>query len=140
MFRRESITVYSTGFFYTENITEPIRGIVAETAVTFGMVNILLRHTTGSVMLMEHEAGVLVDIKDALERFLPADLEMFHHARGVDRNGRAHVLSSLFNSSLSVPIEEGAPILGEYQDIVFVDFQPERNAREIMVTVMGEGA
>lgn len=140
IFRRESLTVYSTGYFYTENVTDQVNELVGATGVHEGIVNVLLRHTTGAMVLMEHEAGVLADIRDALERFLPPDLEMYHHDRGVDRNGHAHVLSSLFNGSLSIPVESGAIVLGEYQDIVFIDFQPERNAREITVTIMGEPA
>lgn len=137
-FQREVVTVYSTGYFYTENITEPIKHIIEASGIDLGMVNVLLRHTTGAVLLMEHEAGALVDIKDTLERFLPPDQRMFHHSRGVDENGHAHVLSSLFNGSITVPIESGAPVLGEFQDIVFIDFQPEQTTREIDVTVVGE--
>ena len=138
MITRRMLPIHSTGFLYSENITERVDRVVYESGVEAGLVNVVLQHTTGAVLLMEHETGVLVDVEHALERFLPGDTEMFHHRRGVDLNGRAHVLSSLFSSTVTLPVEDRKTVRGEFQDVVFVDFQPDKTMREIMVTIMGD--
>jgi secondary thiamine-phosphate synthase enzyme len=134
---RESITVLSDGLYYTEILTDQVHRKIEDAQVETGFVNLLVQHTTSALLLVEHEAGIIMDIKDALQRLLPSSGEFFHHHRGVDRNGAGHVLSALFNGTLTIPVLEGEMILGTYQEIMFMDFQPERTERSVAVTIMG---
>mgnify|MGYP006292573243 CR=1 FL=1 len=135
----ETITVCSDGEYYSENITDAVQEIVERSGVIDGSAIVFLKHTTGALMLLEHEIGVLVDIEDTLEAVVRHKDEYLHHLRKVDNNGKAHVLNSMLNSSAAVPIQSGRLGLGEFQDIVFMDFQPRRVEREINVTVTGIG-
>lgn len=135
-----SLTVYSMGEFYSELLTEDLKELVAESGITEGVANILTAHSTSAVLLMEHEAGILVDIEETLESFRLRGTAFHHHTRKVDTNGRAHVLSALFNGSVSIPIQNGTMSLGEFQDVVFWDFQAIPKARTVMISVMGEEA
>ena len=71
-------------------------------------------------MLYEQEAGVMVDLEDAMNRLFPDDLAYMHHVREVDDNGCSHVRSAFLNSSLTVPIIDGDLALGKYQEIIVV--------------------
>ena len=84
-------------------------------------------------MLVEHEAGILVDIEDALEWILSEKKEMKHHLRGFDLNGRAHVLAGIMGNSVTIPVIEGSLALGTFQEILFWDFQPEQKTRIVLV-------
>lgn len=135
----ETITVCSEGEYYSENITDTVQEAVHRSQVTEGTTIVFLRHTTGALMLLEHEIGILVDIEDTLEELVRHKSEFLHHLRKVDNNGKGHVLNSILNSSLAIPIHAGRLNLGEYQDIIFMDFQPLRLEREINVTITGIG-
>lgn len=136
--KSQKLTIYSSGLYYTEILTDRIQRIVTELEVRMGCVNLVLQHTTSALMLIEHEAGIILDLKSILQKLVPRDGEYYHHRRGVDQNGAGHVLSALLNRTLSIPIVNGFLLLGTYQEIMFMDFQPEETARVLAVTMYGE--
>ncbi len=132
------MTIDSDGGFATFVITEEARALVAASGVREGLLSVYFRHTTGAVMIVEHEAGFLVDLEETLERLVPLDARYRHHLVGYDRNGAIHVRSALLCSSVSIPVHEGDVLLGTYQDIMVLDMQRERAPRSIVLQVMGE--
>lgn len=135
---RELLTIYSNGLYYSEILTDRIQQLVTDRRVSAGFVNVILQHTTSALMLVEHEAGILMDLKRVLEKMAPDEHPYHHHLRGVDENGAGHVLSALFNKTLTVPVDRGELLLGTYQEIMFMDFQPERTERIVAITIIGE--
>ena len=140
MIRTREITVESRGNFETVHITDMVRDCVAEAGVSEGSVLVFYRHTTGALLMVEHEIGLLSDLKELLERIAPIEAEWRHHRRGYDQNGGAHLRSALLSSSLTVPILEGELLLGTYQEILLADFDPlvEPRTRKLIVQVAGE--
>ncbi|MFW6228648.1 MAG: secondary thiamine-phosphate synthase enzyme YjbQ [Alkalispirochaeta sp.] len=134
---RNLITVLSDGLYYTEILTDQVQHKIEKAGIQAGFVNLLVQHTTSAVLLVEHEAGIIMDIKEALKKLLPESGKFYHHQRGVDHNGAGHVLSALFNGTLTIPIIDGEMVLGTYQEIMFMDFQPERTERTVAVTIIG---
>jgi secondary thiamine-phosphate synthase enzyme len=134
----EKLTLLSEGDFYTINITEQVRAVVAASGIMEGSVLVFFQHTTGAVMIVEHEAGILVDLENTLERMVPSDGDYEHHRRGFDENGASHVRMGLLNASVTVPVLDGDLLLGTYQEILVVDFQTEREPRRVVVQVTGE--
>jgi len=136
--RTETMTIDSDGGFSAFVITEKARSFVAGSGVNEGSFSVFLQHTTGAVMIIEHEAGVLVDLEDVLERLVPRDADYRHHQVGYDRNGAVHIRSALLSSSVVVPVMNGALLLGTYQDIMVLDMQRERAPRSLVLQVIGE--
>jgi len=136
--RKNLLTIYSDGLYYAEILTDRVQEILLSSNIRTGFVNLLLQHTTSALMLVEHEAGIIMDIKTVLQKLVPEHEEFHHHRRGVDRNGAGHVLSALFNKALTIPVIDGLISLGTYQEILFMDFQPEITERTISVTIFGE--
>lgn len=132
------IPVLSEGDFYAANITDQVREVIAESGVQEGAALVFYRHTTGALVIVEHEAGILVDFKDVLEKIVPAAADYKHHLRGYDENGAAHVRTALLSVSLTVPIVDGELLLGTYQEIVMIDMDPGRKERSVIVQVTGE--
>lgn len=89
-------------------------------------------------MVVEHEAGFLVDLEDTLERLIPSSGSYLHHLRGYDVNGAAHVRTALVPPYAALPVINGDLALGEWQDVVVVDMQPERKQRSFFIQVVGE--
>jgi len=132
-----TITVYSRGLFYAENVTCAVEDAIVSHHIISGTVTCTLQHTTSTLMLMEYEIGILYDIKALLERLAPQNRTYAHHRRGVDTNGAAHLLSSMSSHSVTVPIRDNQLVRGQYQDIVFMDFQKEIRPSTIALHVMG---
>jgi secondary thiamine-phosphate synthase enzyme len=138
MVKTKRMTFDSDGGFSPLVITEQARAFVADSGLRAGALTVYLQHTTGAVMIVEHEAGFLVDLEDTLERLVPLEAEYRHHLVGYDRNGAVHVRNALLHSSVTVPVENGELLLGTYQDIMVLDMQRERAPRSVVLQVMGE--
>jgi secondary thiamine-phosphate synthase enzyme len=136
----DSLTIYSDGLYYTEVLTDRINRVLAHHAIEAGLVNLVLRHTTSALILLEHEAGVLLDMQETLERLVPTEGTFYHHLRDVDKNGRAHVLSGLFNQSITLAVQSARLQLGTYQEVLFVDFQSTPAARSMLITTLQGGS
>ncbi len=96
------------------------------------------KHTTGSIIIGEHETGIIADLEDALEAIAPIDGEYLHHQRAVDFNGYAHIRAAIMPTSLIIPISNGNLVLGTHQEILVVDNQPEELPRFVFLQVTGE--
>jgi secondary thiamine-phosphate synthase enzyme len=138
MVHTETFVFDSEGSWHSLNITEPVRQIVKRSGIQQGIVLVFFQHTTGGVVIIEHEAGFLVDMQDYLERLIPSDGAYAHHLRDYDRNGAAHVRTTIMPPSIAAPVVNGDVALGEYQDILVVDMQPDRRARTLLVQVVGD--
>lgn len=138
MIHTESLSLVSEGGFFSLNITNQVRSILQDAAIQEGTVLVFYRHTTGAVLLVEHEAGMLVDLEDVLEKITPAAYDYKHHLRGFDANGAAHIRTALLSVSATVPVVSGDLLLGEYQEIIVIDFDPGEKTRTVIVQVTGE--
>ena len=136
----ETLELQSQGNFYTFNVTERVRDVLVRSGVRDGSVLIFYRHTTGGLLAPEHEVGLLVDLEDVMSKMAPIDADWKHHWRGYDQNGGAHVRAAFVNPSMTVPIADGELLLGTYQEILVVDFDPvsEERRRKLVVQVAGE--
>jgi secondary thiamine-phosphate synthase enzyme len=131
------IPVLSKGDFYAVNITDQVREIVQTADIQEGSALVYYCHTTGTVLLIEHEAGILVDIADVLENIAPYVANYKHHQRGYDTNGAAHVRAALLGVSVTIPVVEGDLLLGTYQEVIMIDMDPGHKERTVVVQVTG---
>lgn len=134
----EKLTFLSEGSFYALNITEQVRAVVKASGITEGSVLVFYRHTTGAILIIEHEVGLLVDLEDVLEGIIPVAYDYKHHLRGYDSNGAAHVRTALLNVSITLPVVDSDLLIGSYQEIIMLDMEPEGRPRTVVVQVMGE--
>jgi len=51
---------------------------------------------------------------------------------------RAHLRTSLLCPSLTVPVVDGEPALGTWQQVVLIDFDTGPRSREVVVQLVGE--
>lgn len=124
--------------YAVENITHHVNEFVSVTGVQEGQLVVFYKHTTGSIIIGEHEAGIVADIERALEMLAPKDGEYFQHLRGIDFNGNAHVRAAFMPTSAIIPIHKGQLVLGTHQEIQVVDNQPEELPRYVVLQVTGE--
>ncbi|NPV58606.1 MAG: YjbQ family protein [Actinobacteria bacterium] len=119
-------------------ITEEISKLLAGTGLRSGIMNIFVPGATGAITTLEHEPGVCRDFRELFDFLAPVDRDYHHNRRGVDTNGHSHVRAGLLGPSLTVPFEDGAPVLGTWQQVVFVDFDEVPRSRTLVITFVGE--
>jgi secondary thiamine-phosphate synthase enzyme len=132
------IELRSDGRFNVLNITDQVRDFVAASGVAHGLVCVFFQHTTGAVIIGEHEPGIIADLEDVFERITPTDYPYLHHVRAVDFNGHAHVRAALMQTSVTVPVVGGKLALGTYQEILVIDDQVDQEPRYLVLQAMGE--
>jgi secondary thiamine-phosphate synthase enzyme len=119
------------------DLTGVVQEKVRQSGFTAGLLNLFISGSTAALTTIEYESGVVNDLRDAIERLFPRDLAYAHDRRWGDGNGYAHVRAAFLKPSLSIPIEDGRPQLGTWQQIVLLDFDNRPRHRRIRGQLMG---
>ena len=133
-----TLEIYPGAGYSVENITHLVEQFVAGTGVQEGQLVVFYKHTTGSIIIGEHEAGIIADLERALELLAPKDGDYIQHLREIDFNGNAHIRAAFMPTSVIIPIHAGSTVLGTHQEIQVVDNHPEELARYVFLQVVGE--
>jgi secondary thiamine-phosphate synthase enzyme len=120
------------------DVTPAILECVATAGIREGTATVFVPGSTAGLTTIEHEPGVVADLRDCFDRLAPVDLDYAHERAWHDGNGHSHVRAALLGPSLTVPIADGAAVLGTWQQVVLVDFDNRPRHRTWSVTVMGE--
>ena len=109
--------------------------------VKVGIAHFFLQHTSASLTLNENwDTNVRLDMESTLNRIVPEGEGQYLHSEEGDDDMPAHVKSSLFGVSLTIPISEGKLCLGTWQGIWLCEHRNEASGRSIVVTVQGSGS
>jgi secondary thiamine-phosphate synthase enzyme len=141
----ESLEIETRGAPEFHDITEEVLAIVADSGVKFGQVTIFSSHTTAAIRINENEPLLLRDMARTLRQFAPST-DYYEHNDfsrrtvnmnpGEPANGHAHCQHLFLASSETVPIIDGHPALGQYQQIFLIELDHPR-LRKVLVTVVG---
>ena len=107
-----------------------------KSGVKEGMVLVSAMHITAGVYVNDHEAGLIHDIDEWLEKLAPFDPNYRHHRTGED-NGDSHLKSMLVHHEVIVPITAGKLDLGPWQRVFYAEFDGQREKR-VILKVMGD--
>ena len=135
MTENKIIKIDTKGFNDIINITDYALDFVSE--FEQGLLNVFVQGSTLGITTIEYEEGVVQDLKDAISRIAPDDIEYLHNIKWGDGNGFSHVRSALIGPSITVPIHRGNLRLGTWQQIVVIDFDNRPRKREIYLTFAG---
>jgi secondary thiamine-phosphate synthase enzyme len=108
------------------DITAEVRRIVAESGLEDALCVVYVPHTTAAVTINENaDPDVARDMLMELNKLVPFE-DGYRHGEG---NSAAHIKSSMFNASCTVPIVGGRLLLGTWQGIYFCEFDGPRSRR-----------
>ena len=138
MILSRQIELLSDGRFNVLNITDQVADFVQTSGIQNGQVLVFFQHTTGAVIIGEHETGIVTDLEDMFERIIPTNYPFKHHIRAVDFNGHAHLRAALMPTSVTIPVVQGKLALGTYQEILVIDDQTDQEPRYLILQAMGE--
>jgi secondary thiamine-phosphate synthase enzyme len=122
------------------DLTGEVERAVRDSGVEQGLVTVHVPGSTGAVTTIEHEPGALADLKALLERLAPEGAHYAHDERWHDGNGYSHLRAALLGPSLTVPVADGRPLLGTWQQVIMLDLDNKPRRRQVVIQVMGEPA
>jgi secondary thiamine-phosphate synthase enzyme len=134
----EDILLNTTARTDIIDLTPHVMERIRKSAIRNGAVTLFTPGSTAALTTIEYENGVINDLKNAIERMAPEDLYYEHNERWGDGNGYSHVRSALIGPSLHIPLVDGRPTLGTWQQVVLLDFDNRPRKRRIIMQVSGE--
>ena len=132
------IKFQSKGFSDIHNITDQVAQIVHKGGIREGLVNISVIGSTASVSTIEYEPALVEDVKEQLEKFAPHNMPTRHGSTWGDDNGFSHIRATFMGPGITIPVSQGAPVLGTWQQIVVIDHDNRPRSRRVFVQVIGE--
>jgi secondary thiamine-phosphate synthase enzyme len=122
------------------DLTDRVTTLVRNLHMKEGLVSIFSMHTTCTVFINEFQQALLADMKTFLEKIVSADAGWLHndpaHSDCDRGNADAHLRSMLLGHSLTLQINGGEVVLGQWQRILMAELDGPR-ARTLRVQVMG---
>lgn len=107
--------------------------------MTNGVATLFAIGSTAGLTTTEFEPGLVKhDLKAFFDKIAPEDAYYSHEETWHDDNGHSHVRASLLGPSLTVPFVQRRPTLGQWQQIVLIDFDTRPRERRIVVQLIGE--
>ncbi len=120
------------------DISPEVSGLVARSGIHTGTAHVFVVGSTAAVGLIEFEPGLQKDLPDLLDRLIPPGRGYAHEQTWHDGNGHSHQQATLLGQSITVPVAEGRPILGTWQQLFLIECDVRPRRRELVVTVSGD--
>jgi secondary thiamine-phosphate synthase enzyme len=119
------------------DITAEVEAFLVDAGVKEGAVTLFIRHTSASLTIQENaDPTVLDDLTTALKRAAPENAPWTHDTEGPD-DMPAHVKTMLTSTSLQIPVQGGALLLGTWQAIYLIEHRRSPHRREIVLQFIG---
>jgi secondary thiamine-phosphate synthase enzyme len=118
------------------DLTEGVMEVVRSAGAEHGVVSVFVPGSTAAVTTMEYERGGVHDLRTTLDRLVPPDADYEHNRLNADTNSHAHIRAAIVGPSETVPVHDGRPQLGTWQQLVLVDFDDRPRERTVVVQVI----
>ena len=119
-------------------ITDSVLQFVAGSGIQEGLLTIFCRHTSASLLIQENAApAARRDLERYFERIAPEDGPYEHDDEGPD-DMPAHLRSALTATHVSIPVQDGRPVLGTWQGIFLFEHRRNTPERQVALHLIGE--
>ena len=121
-----------------QDITQRVAGVVASSGVQTGTAQVFNVGSTAAIGTIEFEPGLERDLPELLDRLIPPSRQYGHEQAWHDGNGHSHLQATWLGPSVTVPVADGALVLGTWQQIFHLECDVKPRRRNIVVTIIGE--
>lgn len=119
-------------------ITRDVANWVADSGIGEGLLTLLCRHTSASLLIQENAApAVRQDLARWLDRLAPEGQDYAHDDEGPD-DMPAHLRATLTGVNLSIPVAGGRMMLGTWQGIYLAEHRRAPHRREVALHLIGD--
>ncbi len=102
-----------------------------------GLVHLFAVGSTCALTTIEFEPGLVKsDFRTLMQKLIPDDARYEHEMTWNDDNGHSHLRASLIGAEVTIPYSKGKLLMGDYQQVVLIDFDTRPRKRTIIGTVM----
>jgi secondary thiamine-phosphate synthase enzyme len=134
MIQQKEITLpsYGRGYHIITSIIEKNLDDLPEN----GLLNIFIKHTSAGLSINENaDPSVTMDFESFMKRLVPEDTSLYSHTMEGTDDMPAHIKSSLFGFSLTIPITKHSLNMGTWQGIYLCEFRNQKHRRKLVLTV-----
>jgi len=131
------LNVQTAGHRDMHNITQRVAAAVQESGIQTGTAHIFNIGSTAVVGMVEYEPGLEGDVPDMLDRLIPPSRAYGHEQAWHDGNGHSHLQAALAGPDITIPVQNGTPLLGTWQQIFHLECDIKPRSRRIVVTIQG---
>lgn len=135
---QQQFSIRTKGHRHMQDLTAQVAGVIAASRVRTGVAHVFNVGSTAALGTIEFEPGLARDLPELLDRLIPPSRDYGHEQAWHDGNGHSHLQATLLGPSLTVPVAEGKPVLGTWQQIVHLECDVRGRQRTLVVTVMGD--
>ncbi len=132
----EKFLINTHGFTDIIDITQKVKSVVYNHNIKNATIIVALAGSTAGITTIEYEPGLIKDLPAIFDEIAPMDKNYHHDDTWHDGNGYAHIRAALLGSSVTIPLIDGALLLGTWQQIVLIDFDNKPRARNIHVQIL----
>jgi secondary thiamine-phosphate synthase enzyme len=120
------------------DLTGQVSAVVGASGIRTGIVSVFNVGSTAAVGAIEFEPGLQRDLPEILDKLIPPSRNYGHEEAWHDGNGHSHLQATLLGPSLSVPVADGKPLLGTWQQIFHLECDLRGRQRTVVITVVGD--
>ena len=135
---QEQISISTSGNGDMHDLTREVTAVVRKSGVQTGTVHVFNVGSTAAVGAIEFEPGLRQDLPAILNRLIPPSRTYGHEQAWQDGNGHSHLQATLLGPSLTVPVAQGKPVLGTWQQIFHLECDVRGRVRTVVITVVGD--
>ena len=107
-------------------------------ALETGLLTLFCRHTSASLLIQENAApAVRDDIEAFFEALAPEDKGRYSHDDEGPDDMPAHIKAALTQTQLSIPVADGAPLLGTWQGLFLFEHRSAPHRRNLVLHLIG---
>jgi len=130
--------IHSKGENDMIDLTQKISDFVKQSVISNGILTVFVVGSTGSIITIEFEPGLIIDFPEMLSRIIPKELDYGHEKMWHDGNGHSHVKASLIGPSLTIPFIDKKLCLGTWQQVAFLELDTRSRNRDLILQIIGE--
>lgn len=119
--------------------TQAVRDFVTNGDVATGLLTVYVRHTSCSLLIQENaDADVKTDLDGFFTRLVPEGMDWLVHTTEGPDDMPAHIKAALTQTSIGIPVNEGAPVFGTWQGIYLFEHRRQPHRREVVLHLIGD--
>jgi secondary thiamine-phosphate synthase enzyme len=119
--------------------TDRVLSWVQAQGMAEGLLTLFCRHTSASLLIQENAApAVQRDLAAYFARIAPEDAQAYEHDDEGPDDMPAHLRTALTQTSLSIPVSRGRPVLGTWQGIYLFEHRRRPHRREVAAHLIGD--
>ena len=120
------------------NITGEVVAWLQNLSVDAGLLTLFIAHTSASLTIQENaDPDVCRDLEDFFNALVKRDPSLYRHSMEGPDDMPAHIRSALTQTSLSIPVTDGKPMLGVWQGIYLFEHRDRPQPRKVHLLFQG---